>query len=80
MGEGSTDCQENEARFSVGTLIAQVSMTTNKIPQGDPFTVAFTGGPGIPKEYQLLSRARTSFKISERRYGLSTKGSNPNFP
>ena len=43
-------------RFSVGSLIAQVSMTTSKIAQGDPFTVSFTGGAGIPKDWIGLYR------------------------
>lgn len=38
-------------RFSVGSLIAQVSMTAASVAQGDPFTVTFAEGPGIPKDW-----------------------------
>lgn len=41
-------------RFSVGRLIATVSMDTNQIAAGDDFTVHFTNGPGIPKDWMGL--------------------------
>lgn len=43
-------------RFSVGSQIAQVSMTVDKVAQGDTFTVSFTEGPGIPKDWIGLYR------------------------
>lgn len=38
-------------RFSVGSLIAQVNMGVPAVAQGDPFTVTFSEGPGIPKDW-----------------------------
>ena len=38
-------------RFSVGSQIAGVSMAANQVTAGDPFTVTFTNGPGIPKDW-----------------------------
>jgi hypothetical protein len=44
------------ARFSVGSLIAQVSMAASAVAQGDSFTVTFAEGPGIPKDWIGLYR------------------------
>lgn len=45
------------AGFSVGTLIAEVSMESATVPAGQDFTVHFTGGPGIPKDWIGLHEA-----------------------
>jgi hypothetical protein len=37
--------------FSVGSLISTVSMESTQIPQGNDFTVHFSNGPGIPKDW-----------------------------
>lgn len=41
----------DRVRFSVGSLISTVSMTTASIQAGQDFTVNFTNGPGIPKDW-----------------------------
>ncbi|WP_367872314.1 fibronectin type III domain-containing protein [Luteolibacter sp. Populi] len=38
-------------RFSVGQLISTVNMESASIEAGQDFTVHFTGGPGIPKDW-----------------------------
>jgi hypothetical protein len=38
-------------RFSVGSLISTVSMAAASIQPGQDFTVNFTNGPGIPKDW-----------------------------
>lgn len=45
--------QEISARvpLSVGSLISTVSMDAAEVPQGSNFTVHFSGGPGIPKDW-----------------------------
>jgi hypothetical protein len=42
-------------RFSVGTLIASVSMPAS-VAEGTPLTVTFANGPGIPKDWIGLYR------------------------
>ncbi|MFD0894559.1 fibronectin type III domain-containing protein [Luteolibacter ambystomatis] len=37
--------------FSVGSQISSVSMASNQVPSGQDFTVNFSNGPGIPKDY-----------------------------
>ena len=37
--------------FSVGSLNASVSMASNSVKQGSDFSVQFSGGPGIPKDW-----------------------------
>ncbi len=43
--------------FSVGSLIAQVSMASSIVSAGQNFTVNFSGGPGIPKDWIGLHAA-----------------------
>jgi hypothetical protein len=38
-------------RFSVGTEIAQVAMTSAVVEPGEDFTVSFADGPGTPKDW-----------------------------
>lgn len=45
------------AGFSIGTLIAEVSMGTEVVTAGQNFTVNFSGGPGIPKDWIGLHAA-----------------------
>lgn len=37
--------------FSVGSLNASVSMASSSVKQGSDFSVQFSGGPGIPKDW-----------------------------
>ena len=37
--------------FSVGSQITNVTMESGQITEGEDFTVNFTGGPGIPKDW-----------------------------
>ncbi len=41
----------DRVRFSVGSLISGVSMDSPTVEQGADFTVHFTNGPGIPKDW-----------------------------
>lgn len=45
------------AVFSVGSLIATVSMASATVTAGQDFTVNFSGGPGIPKDWIGLHAA-----------------------
>lgn len=45
------------AVFSVGTQIATVSMSSTTVAAGQDFTVEFSGGPGIPKDWIGLHAA-----------------------
>lgn len=42
--------------FSVGTEISTVSMTGGELIAGEDFTVTFSNGPGIPKDYLGIFR------------------------
>lgn len=37
--------------FSVGSLISSVTMESTEVQAGEGFTVSFSGGPGIPKDW-----------------------------
>jgi acid phosphatase type 7 len=45
--------QEISARvpFSVGSLISSITMESTEVQAGDDFTVSFSDGPGIPKDW-----------------------------
>lgn len=55
--DGTTYELSPRAGFSVGTLIAQVSMASATVVAGQNFTVTFSGGPGIPKDWIGLHAA-----------------------
>lgn len=46
--------------FAIGTLIAQVSMASATVAVGQSFTVNFSGGPGIPKDWIGVHAAGTT--------------------
>ncbi len=48
---GGTFALSPRVSFSVGTANAVVTMESDEVPQGAEFTVSFTGGPGIPKDW-----------------------------
>lgn len=53
-----TDFELSErAGFSMGSLIANVSMVSTTVVAGQDFTVNFSGGPGIPKDWIGLHAA-----------------------
>lgn len=57
LGDGSNYELSARAEFSVGTLIAQVAMASATVVKGQNFTVTFSGGPGIPKDWIGLHAA-----------------------
>ncbi len=50
VNDGYQEISER-VRFSVGTQITEVSMETGEITAGEDFTVNFSRGPGIPKDW-----------------------------
>jgi hypothetical protein len=50
VNDGYQEISER-VRFSVGSQISSVSMASTQIEQGSDFTVNFSGGPGIPKDW-----------------------------
>ena len=55
--DGTTYELSPRAGFSVGSQIAQVSMASATVTAGQDFTVNFSGGPGIPKDWIGLHAA-----------------------
>lgn len=51
--------------FSIGTTIASVWMPSATVPLGNPFTVNFSGGPGIPKDWIGVFAAGSTPGIDE---------------
>jgi len=56
MGDDGYHEISNRTRFSVGSLIAQVGMTSTKVAEKDSFNVTFSKGPGLSKDWIGLYR------------------------
>jgi hypothetical protein len=61
---GTTYELSTRAGFAIGTLIAQVSMASATVAVGQSFTVTFSGGPGIPKDWIGVHAAGTTPGLS----------------